>query len=29
MEYALDYIEGKTFEEKIKNYISEANYINL
>lgn len=28
MEYALDYIEGKTFEEKIKNYISEANYIN-
>ena len=29
MEYALDYIEGKTFEEKIKNYISEANYMNL
>ena len=29
MEYALDYIEGKTFEEKIKNYINEANYMNL
>ena len=29
MEYALDYIEGNTFEEKIKNYINEANYMNL